>query len=135
MLGHRQLVTSPGQADRLGSLASRAVSGSRMRPVRIITAVVFAAIAITGCTAHATADDPSPTPPTSHPTHRSQPRPDRFDQAQPDRQAQIYTAVLRQYLTSGDASVGAGYRFPQVFVLDHRVADAGAPGHGAPEPG
>jgi hypothetical protein len=93
-----------------------------MRPVRTIIAVLFAAaIAVTGCTAHTSTDQPSPTPPATHPSHHSQPRPDRFDLTRPDWEAQIYTAVLRQYLTSGDASVGAGYRFPQVFVLDHTV--------------
>jgi hypothetical protein len=35
-----------------------------------------------------------------------------------DRQALIYAAVLRQYLTSGDHSFG-DHRFPQIFVLDH----------------
>jgi catechol 2,3-dioxygenase-like lactoylglutathione lyase family enzyme len=58
----------------------------------------------------------------------SRPRPDRFDQARRDRQAQIYSAVLRQYLTTGDASVSADHRFPQVFVLDHTVEGAGASG-------
>jgi hypothetical protein len=47
-----------------------------------------------------------------------------------DRQALIYAAVLRRYLTSGDHSFG-DHRFPQVFVLDHTVAGTGAPGHGA----
>jgi hypothetical protein len=45
-----------------------------------------------------------------------------------DRQALILTAVLRQYLTSGDHSFG-DTRFPHIFVLDYTVAGAGAPGH------
>jgi hypothetical protein len=48
-----------------------------------------------------------------------------------DRQALIYTAVLRQYLTSGDHSFG-DTRFPHIFALDHTVAGAGAPGHKSP---
>jgi hypothetical protein len=85
----------------------------------IIAVVVFAAaIVIAGCGAHSTTDRPSPRPP------------DPVDPARPERQAQIYAAVLRQYLTSGDAAVAAGHRFPQVFVLDHAVAGAGAPGPG-----
>jgi hypothetical protein len=47
-----------------------------------------------------------------------------------DRQALIYTAVLRQYLTSGDAGYG-DTRFPHIFALDHTVAGAGGPGQGA----
>ena len=43
----------------------------------------------------------------------------------------IYGAVLRQYLTSGDAGYG-DTRFPHIFALDHTVAGAGAPGHGVP---
>jgi hypothetical protein len=61
----------------------------------------------------------------------SRPLPDPNDRAPVDRQALIYAAVLRQYLTSGDHSFG-DHRFPQVFVLDHTVAGTGAPGHGAP---
>jgi hypothetical protein len=100
-----------------------------MRAVRTIAAVlVAAAIAVTGCATSSSADRPSGPPPVPNPTHAPRPRPDRFDQARRDRQAQIYAAVLRQYLTSGDASVGASYRFPQVFVLDHTVAGAGASG-------
>ena len=48
-----------------------------------------------------------------------------------DRQALIYTAVPRHYLTSGDAGYG-DTRFPHIFALDHAVAGAGAPGHKAP---
>jgi hypothetical protein len=98
-----------------------------MRPARIIAAVIFAAIiAVTGCTAPTNADQPSPPP-----THRTDPTP-------LDRQAPIYAAVLRQYLTSGDAAIAADYRFPRIFVLDHAVAGAdpfrqGASG-GAPIP-
>jgi hypothetical protein len=40
--------------------------------------------------------------------------------------------VLRQYLASGTGGGGfGGRRFPRVFVLDHAVARAGAPGSGA----
>jgi len=50
-----------------------------MRPIRTLITVVFiAAIAITGCSAHTNADQPSPTP---NPL---------------DQQAPIYAAVLRQ---------------------------------------
>jgi hypothetical protein len=90
-----------------------------MRAVRTIAAVlVAAAIAVTGCTIHA----PRP------PTHRA-------DTTLVDRQAPIYAAVLRQYLTSGGGHDGgdAGYggrRFPRIFVLDHAMADANTPGHG-----
>jgi hypothetical protein len=86
-----------------------------MRPIRTLVAVVFiAAIAITGCNAHTSTDQPSPTP---------NPR---------DQRAPIYAAVLRQYLTSGgghdggDAGFG-GFRFPQIFVLDHAAAGVGVP--------
>jgi hypothetical protein len=115
-----------------------------MRPVRTTIAVMFAAaIAVTGCTARpvAVADHPSSAPPATHPTHpthptdptdRSQPRAGGTDPARVDQQTQIYAAVLRQYLTSGDAGFGVDYRFPWIFVLDHAVAGAGAPGHGAP---
>src|SRR5215217_4572421 len=93
-----------------------------MRPARIITAVIFAAaIAITGCSIHSRAAQPSPPQTAPNPTHTSRPV---------DRQALIYAAVLRQYLTSGDAAIAADYRFPQIFVIDHAVADAGASGHG-----
>ena len=89
-----------------------------MRPIRTLIAVGFiAVIAITGCSAHTNADQPSPTP---NPL---------------DQQAPIYAAVLRQYLTSGDAAIAADYRFPQNFVIDHAVAGAGAPGPGTSEDG
>src|SRR6266540_3118099 len=85
-----------------------------MRPARIIATVVFtAAIALTGCSVHSKAAQPSP-----------------VDRTQVDRQALIYAAVLRQYLTSGDAAIAADYRFPQIFVIDHAVAGAGASGQG-----
>jgi hypothetical protein len=61
----------------------------------------------------------------------SQPLSNPDDPSPADRQALIYAAVLRQYLTSGDHSFG-DHRFPQVFVLDHTEAGAGAPGHSAP---
>jgi hypothetical protein len=105
-----------------------------MQVVRTIVAVLFAAtIAITGCT-HTNTDQPAPPPPTPNPTHAPRPptpRTDPNDQTPVDQQALIYTAVLRQYLTSGDHSFG-DHRFPEVFVLDHTVAGAGAPGHKAP---
>jgi hypothetical protein len=111
-----------------------------MRPVRTIVAVLFiATIAVTGCSAHPSADQPSPPPPAPNPTHAPQPPTHRPDPAPVDRQAPIYTAVLRQYLTSGgghdggDASFG-GHRFPQIFVLDRAMAGVGvgAQGQGAP---
>jgi hypothetical protein len=106
-----------------------------MRAVRTIVAVMVAAtIAVTGCTtAPPYADQPAPPPPAPDATHAprpSTPRADPNDSTPVDRQALIYAAVLRQYLTSGDHSFG-DHRFPQVFVLDHTVAGAGAPGHGA----
>ena len=113
-----------------------------MQPVRTIVAVLFAAaIAITGCTVHTSADQPSPPPsapnPTHtlrQPTHRTDPTPiDRnpVNHTPVDQQAKIYAAVLRQYLTSGDAAIAADHRFPQIFVIDHAVPGAGASGHGA----
>jgi hypothetical protein len=94
-----------------------------MRPIRTLVTVVFiAVIAITGCSAHTNADQPSPMP---NPL---------------DQQAPIYAAVLRQYLTSGGGHDGgdAGYggvRFPRIFVIDHAVAGAGASGPGTSEDG
>jgi hypothetical protein len=105
-----------------------------MRPARIITVVLFAAaIAVTGCTTHSSADQPSPPPPTPNPTHAPGPLTHRTGPTPVDRQAPIYAAVLRQYLTSGgghdggDAGFG-GFRFPRIFVLDRAVAGVGAPG-------
>ena len=106
-----------------------------MQPVRSMVAVLFAAaIAVTGCTAHTSTDQPPPTPNRPGeprlPIYRSGPAP-------VDRQAPIYAAVLRQYLTSGgghdggDAGYG-GFRFPQIFVVDHTGADADTLGHGVP---
>jgi hypothetical protein len=92
-----------------------------MQPVRTIVAVLFAAILAAGCTAHSATDQPPPTP----------------NRTPVDRQAPIYAAVLRQYLTSGgghhggDAGYG-GFRFPHIFVVDHAVADAGTLGQGVP---
>jgi hypothetical protein len=100
-----------------------------------MVAVLFAAaIAVTGCTAHTSTDQPPPTPNLPGgprlPVYRSGPAP-------VDRQAPIYAAVLRQYLTSGGGHDGgdAGYgsfRFPQIFVVDHTGADADTLGHGVP---
>jgi hypothetical protein len=113
-----------------------------MRAVRTIVGVLFAVtITVAGCTtAPPYADQPSPPPPapdTTHgaapPTHRADPVP--IDRTRVDRQALIYAAVLRRYLTSGgghdggDAGFG-GQRFPRIFVLDHPMAGAGATGHG-----
>jgi hypothetical protein len=102
-----------------------------MRPVRTIVAVLFAAtIAVTGCRAYSSVDQPSPPP---NPTHAPRPPIYRSGPTPVDRQAPIYAAVLRQYLTSGgghdggDAGFG-GHRFPQIFVLDHAVAGVGGPG-------
>jgi hypothetical protein len=116
-----------------------------MRPVRIITAFVFAAAAaVTGCAAHSSTDHPSaapqttqpiPAPPATDPTHTQLP-PDPTDPTPVDRQAPIYAAVLRQYLTSGDNSFG-DHRFPRIFVLDHAVAGGGtarAPGRASIPP-
>jgi hypothetical protein len=113
-----------------------------MRPVRTIVAVLFAAaIAITGCTVHTSADQPSPPPSAPNPTHTPRQPTHRtdptsigrtpVDHTPVDQQAQIYPAVLRQYLTSGDAAIAADHRFPQIFVIDHAVPGAGASGHGA----
>ena len=89
-----------------------------MRPAGIIATVIFAAaIAISGCSVHSRAAQPSP----PHPTHTPAPV---------DRQAPIYAAVLRQYLTSGDAAIAPDHRFPHIFVIDHAVAGAGASGPG-----
>ena len=98
-----------------------------MRPIRTVIAVLFiAAIAITGCSAHTDADRPSSPPPAFNPTDA--PRPP----TPVDRQAPIYAAVLRQYLTSGGDHVGGdagfgGFRFPRIFVLDRAAAGVGGP--------
>jgi hypothetical protein len=109
-----------------------------MQPVRTIAAVLVAAtIAITGCAAHASVDQPSPPPPAPNPTHAPRPPTPRSDPTPVDRQAPIYAAALRQYLTSGgghdggDAGFG-GIRFPRIYVIDRAVAGAGALGQGAP---
>jgi hypothetical protein len=95
-----------------------------MRVVRTIVAVMVAAtITVTGCTtAPPYADQPAPPPPAPNPTHAPRtptPRTDPNDSTPVGRQALIYTAVLRQYLTSGDAGYG-DTRFPHIFMLDHR---------------
>jgi hypothetical protein len=88
-----------------------------MRPARIIATVVLAAaVAVTGCTAHTSTDQ---LPPAPNPTPV-------------DRQAPIYAAMLRQYLTSGGGHHGgdagyAGQRFPRIFVLDRAAAGVGVP--------
>jgi hypothetical protein len=112
-----------------------------MRPARIIAAVLFvAAIAVTGCTAHPTTGHPTAAPLATHPTPTAQPPPHLTDPTPEDRQAPIYTAVLRQYLGSGHGRHGgdAGFgehRFPHIFVLDRAVAGTGAPGWTAPGAG
>ena len=75
-----------------------------MQPVRSMVAVLFAAaILAAGCTAHTSTDQPPPTPNRPGaprlPIYRSGPAP-------VDRQAPIYAAVLRQYLTSGGGHDG-----------------------------
>jgi hypothetical protein len=88
-----------------------------MRPTRIIAAIALAAtVAATGSyLAVSTATHVST-------TYRADPSP-------PDRQAPIYAAVLRQYLTSGGGHHGgdAGFRFPHIFVLDRAAAGGGVP--------
>jgi hypothetical protein len=102
-----------------------------MPAVRTIAAVLIAAtIAVTGCTTYSSRDQPSPPSPAPNPTHAPRLPTHRTDQTPLDRQAPIYAAVLRQYLTSGDASFG-GHRFPRIFVLDRAVTSVGAPGHPA----
>src|SRR6266508_1429113 len=101
-----------------------------MRPVRAIAVVVFAAaLAITCCTAHSASDHPSP---ASRATHPIQPPAGWTDPALLDRQARLYAAVLREYVTSGCAGLGVDHQFPRSFVLDRAVAGAGGMGHGAP---
>ena len=96
----------------------------------IATVLVAATIAVTGCSTYFSGDQPSPPSPAPHPPHAPRPPTNRTDATPVDRQAPIYAAVLRQYLTSGDASFG-GHRFPRIFVLDHAVAGVGAPGQHA----
>jgi hypothetical protein len=88
-----------------------------MQPVRTMVAVLIAAAILTaGCTAHTSTDQPPPAP----------------NRTLVDRQAPIYAAVLRQYLTSGgghdggDAGFG-GRRFPRIFVLDRAAAGGRVP--------
>jgi hypothetical protein len=101
-----------------------------MRPARIITTVIVAAaIALTGCSIHSGAAQPAPPQTAPNPTHTPRPV---------DRQALIYAAVLRQYLTSGDGHDGwdagfGGRRFPRIFVIDHAVASAGGSGYATSE--
>jgi hypothetical protein len=108
-----------------------------MQPIRTMVAVLFAAaILVTGCTAHTSTDQPSPVPPAPNLPHTPRLPIYRSGPAPLDRQAQIYAAVLRQYLTSGgghdggDAGYG-GFRFPHIFVVDHAVAGAKTLGQGA----
>ena len=109
-----------------------------MRPARIIATVLFvAALAVTGCTAHPSTDHPAAAPLATHPNPTPQPPPHPTDPTPVDRQAPIYTAVLRQYLSSGHGHHGgdAGFgehRLQHIFVLDRAVAGTGAPGWTAP---
>jgi hypothetical protein len=104
-----------------------------MPAVRTIVAVLVAAtIAVAGCSIPAGGDQPSPPSPAPNPTHAPRPPTHRTDPTPVDRQAPIYAAVLRQYLTSGDASFG-GSRFPRIFVLDRAMAGVGGAG-GGPTP-
>jgi hypothetical protein len=104
-----------------------------MRPVRIITAVVFAAaIAVTGCVAHSTAVAPpvtpvvdAPTPPAPSPA----PKPIPLPAPTPAPKAPVladghYDAYIRQVNTRGDYLV---VDLVQVFqgqtAIDAAIAD------------
>lgn len=88
-----------------------------MRPVRILTALTFAAgVTLSGCAAHPTAVRPP------QPRQAPQPSPDTTGPASApaDRQAGVYATVVRQFLTTGDDSFDE--RFPRIFVLDRAIA-------------
>jgi hypothetical protein len=51
----------------------------------------------------------------------------RVGEAAGDRQAAVYRAVLRHYLTGADSSFGVGHRWPIVYVVDRAVRDAADP--------
>jgi hypothetical protein len=104
-----------------------------MRPVRIITAVVFAAaIAVTGCAAHSTAANPpitpvvdAPTPPAPSPA----PKPIPLPAPAPTPKAPVladghYDAYIQQVNTRGDYLV---VDLVQVFqgqaAIDAAIAD------------
>jgi hypothetical protein len=44
-----------------------------------------------------------------------------------ERQAAVYTAILRRYLTSADSSFGAKHKWPVVYVIDRAVPGAANP--------
>jgi hypothetical protein len=69
-----------------------------MRPVRIITAVIFAAaVAIAGCTVHSTTDpSPAPTPQLADTDWRVPPRPVSHHRTQTDKATLTATAGPRQ---------------------------------------
>jgi hypothetical protein len=113
-----------------------------MRPVRIITAVVFAAaVAVTGCAAHSTAVDPpvtpavdAPAPPAPSPAPKPIPvakQPAPAPKPPVDRVAVLadgrYDAYIRQVNTRGDYLV---VDLVQVFhdqaAVDAAVADGQA---------
>jgi hypothetical protein len=89
-----------------------------MRPVRAITTIVFAAVvavAVTGSYIAYSTHAPRPPSDISGPTS-----------AAFDRQAAVYAAVPRQFVTpGGQDSFGYQGRFPEIFVLDYAVAGTG----------
>jgi hypothetical protein len=102
-----------------------------MRPVRIITAVVFAAaVAVTGCAAHSTAVNPpvtpvvdAPTPPAPNPAPKPIPIPVPAPKA-PVLADGHYDAYIQQVNTRGDYLV---VDLVQVFegqaAIDAAIAD------------
>ena len=106
-----------------------------MRPVRIITAVVFAAaVAVTGCAAHSTAVNPpvtpvvdAPTPPAPSPTPKPIPLPTPTPTPVPKAPVLAdghYDAYIQQVNTRGDYLV---VDLVQVFqgqaAIDVAIAD------------
>jgi hypothetical protein len=98
-----------------------------MRPAPIIAAVVFAAaVAVTGCTAHATADHPSAAPetPAAAPPVTPAPTPPTPAPTPPVLADGRYDAYLRQVNTRGDYLV---VDLVQVFhdqaAVDAAIAD------------
>jgi hypothetical protein len=78
-----------------------------MRRVVLVTAML-GLVALTGCSRMPDAPGPAAPEPAGVPRVA----------IQDARQVAVYAAVLRQYLTSGDHSFGAGHTFPGVYVLD-----------------